>query len=147
MLLIRLRVCVKYILLYELCIWTRFFSFLPRTFILRSLHRGSCGQTYVKQRLLRFSLDGWKWIRFLCLFYKKPCEMLFSFLRYYMRGSSLVKKFAYMHGPHGCTKIRILIFIKRGWQCKVGKKRFTPNLSEDPSRFELFCLYQNSYNG
>ena len=37
--------------------------------------------------------------------------------------------------------------IKRGWQCKVGRERFTPYQSEDPRRFELFCLYQNAYNG
>ena len=45
------------------------------------------------------------------------------------------------------TKIYILINIKIGWRCKVGREQFTPCQSEDPSCFQLFYLYQNAYNG
>ena len=50
-------------------------------------------------------------------------------------------------GRMGATKICILIIIKRGWQCKAGRERFTNYQSEDPSRFEFFCLHQNAHNG
>ena len=37
----------------------------------------------------------------------------------------------------------ILIIFKRGWQWKAWKERFTPHMSEDPGRFELFCFISN----
>ena len=36
------------------------------------------------------------------------------------------------------TKNCILIIIKRGWQYKAGRQRFTPYQSEYPIRFEFF---------
>ena len=30
-------------------------------------------------------------------------------------------------------KIKIIIIIKRGWQCKAGRERLTPYQSEDPN--------------
>ena len=48
-------------------------------------------------------------------------------------------------GRMGSEKVCMLIIIKRGWQCKVGRGRFAPGQYKDPSRFELFCLYQNAY--
>ena len=50
-------------------------------------------------------------------------------------------------GCIGAVKICVLIIIKKCWQRKVERERFSPYQSEDPSRFELFCLYQNAYNG
>ena len=44
----------------------------------------------------------------------------------------------------GASKICILNL--QGFQCKAGRKRFTPKQSEDHSCFELFCLNQNAYN-
>ena len=49
-------------------------------------------------------------------------------------------------GCIGAVKICVLIIIKKSWQRKVERERFSPYQSEDPSRFELFCLYQNAYN-
>ena len=31
------------------------------------------------------------------------------------------------------TKYRIIIIIKKGWQCKAGRERLTPYQSEDPN--------------
>ena len=60
--------CVNDILLYELCIWTRFFSFLLSRSMVRSLHWWSFSQTHHAQRLLRFALDGWPQImNILCI--------------------------------------------------------------------------------
>ena len=49
-------------------------------------------------------------------------------------------------GRIGATKMCILISIKRGRQCKSEREQFTPYQYADPSRSELFCLYQNAYN-
>ena len=48
----------------------------------------------------------------------------------------------------GDAKICILLVIKRCWQCKVYRESdLHHSQSEDASYIELFCLYQNVYNG
>ena len=140
MLFIRLRVCVNDILVYELCIWKRFFSFLPRTSISRSLHWWSVAQTRKATcTMVLFGLVTMDKIYF-CLFNKKPCEMLLSFLMYYMQ-NCLVK-----HNLHACISrmgatqnICILIIFRRGWQCKVGWERHITRITPyQPFRILLF---------
>ena len=62
--------------------------------------------------------------------------MLLSFLRNYMHGHSLVKQI-FMHARmdhRGATKICLIILLEEVDNVMLG---------ENPSRFELFCLYQN----
>ena len=69
------------------------------------------------------TLDGLPRIKFFCLFDKKPCEMLLSFLN----ASCTVLLLNHLHACKcrmGATKICILIIIRRGSQCKVRRERF-----------------------
>ena len=132
-------------LLHELRIWTRFFSYLLPTSIVRSLLRWSfrCGSTFA----IWFSFDGWpcKIFAFLYLIrYNSKCYLIFLYI---MHGISLVKNLHTCMGSMDATKLGVLIIIKRGRQYKVGRERFTPYHVEDLSSFELFCLYLNVWNG
>ena len=80
------------------------------------VHNTGClSLSHMKQRLLRFVVYRWPWIIYIfCLFNKKPCEMLLSFLMYYMHWSSLVKPFASMQGPHRlCKNVYVNYYEKR----------------------------------
>ena len=79
---------------------------------------------------------------FLCLFNKKPCQMLFSFLRYYMHGSSLVKQFA-------CI-VATFFYINFYWKrltmqnCESGFDPISPKIKGVSNSI---VFYKNAYNG
>ena len=73
------RVCVNDIMLYELCIWTKFPAF-SRWRLWCVHYTGGNPLRHVMQHLLRFLLDGWSWITyfFACLIWDHAkCYMVF----------------------------------------------------------------------
>ena len=127
MLFIRLRECVNDILLYELCIWTEFFSFLSRMCMVRSRHRP---MVFRSGTLSNVYCGHFGWVTndhgldvfFACLIriYAKS-YLLFSGIRCM---EALLLQFACMHGQHGRYKKLYIYYYSKSCQWKDGRERF-----------------------